>query len=293
MEMHDLIINIVIDPDDGDTTLHLASFLGDTYTIKNILETDDGKKHLNRPVRPFGSSPLRLACSAGKADSVQELLKYGADIDFPDIKMQTPLFVAAHMNHVECCKLVLQAGANPNGNAGNLIPPLHIACSRGFAPIVQLLLQHGAELGGTFAHPLHVAAATGQLCCFILLLLHGTKTDLLELENHEPSLQQVLTKRCEPIFLELWILFGGKVHEHVEAGPLAEVLLRLTKSPLSLQCQCRIQIWRVMRPNVIQRLSKLELPRTLIEFLAYRDIPAVYNCVSKVNSILKTDDLLN
>ena len=44
------------------------------------------------------------------------LLAAGASIDVLDAKAQTPLFVSLVNQHWECARLLLEAGADPNGS---------------------------------------------------------------------------------------------------------------------------------------------------------------------------------
>ena len=56
------------------------------------------------------------------------LLAAGASIDVLDAKAQTPLFVSLVNQHWECARLLLEAGADPNGSQANLCSPLSIMC---------------------------------------------------------------------------------------------------------------------------------------------------------------------
>ena len=71
---------------------------------------------------------------AGHEECIQILLEAGATIDCLDAKAQTPLFVSLVNQHWSCARLLLQAGADPNGSPANLCSPLSIVCQRGFYP---------------------------------------------------------------------------------------------------------------------------------------------------------------
>ena len=113
------------------------------------------------------------------------LLAAGASIDVLDAKAQTPLFVSLVNQHWECARLLLEAGADPNGSQANLCSPLSIMCQRGFYPGVKLLTQFGADtedimriLSGMPGLPITSCATYHHLKCFALLLLHGAAPDL-------------------------------------------------------------------------------------------------------------------
>ena len=53
------------------------------------------------------------------------------------------MFVSLVNQHWECARLLLEAGADPNGSQANLCSPLSIMCQRGFYPGVRLLCEFG------------------------------------------------------------------------------------------------------------------------------------------------------
>ena len=54
---------------------------------------------------------------------------------------QTPLFVSLVNQHWECARILLEAGADPNGSQANLCSPLSIMCQRGFYPGIKVASQ--------------------------------------------------------------------------------------------------------------------------------------------------------
>ena len=75
---------------------------------------------------------------AGNVECLVALIDAGADIECLDVKAQTPLFVALVNQHWDCAKVLLNAGADPNGSQSNLCSPLSIMCQRGFYPGVKV-----------------------------------------------------------------------------------------------------------------------------------------------------------
>ena len=73
------------------------------------------------------------------------LLAKGAEVDNVDVKAQTPLFVAMVNQHWEAAKVLLEAGADPNGNLKNMCTPLAVMAQRGFYEGLRLLCQYGAD----------------------------------------------------------------------------------------------------------------------------------------------------
>jgi ankyrin repeat protein len=68
-----------------------------------------------RMYRPFGGlTPLLFAAREGCAECARALVEAGADIDLPDPKGVTALFLAIDNFHFDTAKLLIEAGANPN-----------------------------------------------------------------------------------------------------------------------------------------------------------------------------------
>ena len=68
-----------------------------------------------RMYRPFGGlTPLLFAAREGCLDCVRALVEAGANVDLPDPKGVTALFLAIDNFHFDTAKLLIEAGANPN-----------------------------------------------------------------------------------------------------------------------------------------------------------------------------------
>ena len=115
-------------------------------------------------------SALQAAASDGHTEVVRALLDFGWNVDeTTPWCMRTPLFHAVDARHTETTALLLERGADPNKRQprpekrreGGRLPfttALHEAASSGDAPMVRLLLGHGANpdardwRGGTALH---------------------------------------------------------------------------------------------------------------------------------------------
>ena len=74
--------------------------------------------------------------------TTQALLLMGARTDSTDRSGATPLFTACEMGHVDCVRILLEAGGpvGRSNSAGE--QPLYIAALRGHEACVEALLQH-------------------------------------------------------------------------------------------------------------------------------------------------------
>ncbi|XP_037516819.1 ankyrin repeat and SOCS box protein 1-like [Rhipicephalus sanguineus] len=289
------IAEFAIDRDDGDTCVHAAAFEGRLSELAELLESRPDE--LNRRVRPYGATPLRLAVTGGHSVVVRYLLKHGAAVDLPDVKAQTPLFVAIRKEFSSCVKALLEAGANPNGSDGNRSTPLHCAAQSGYLDGVKLLLASGAEteiehrlLGCTPGLPLHTSATYHHFLCYSCLLLNGAEPDLRHISGSVPSivhaqvsLAHVLVKhRCPSRFAVLFSEFGGHLWQRDVRGQLATQLpqdgpckllfQQLIDKPQSLQSMCRVAIRRAIGKQRLKYLKTLPVPVYVYSFLIYTDL---------------------
>lgn len=122
---------------------------------------------------------LVTACRMGDARLVLLLLSAGADVNADcSFDSYTALHAAACEGHAECCRLLLEHGANPNARNFVGMTPLYVAALEGAADCCQVLLEHGADVNakdddGETA--LDLATENGDSACCRVLLAHGTK----------------------------------------------------------------------------------------------------------------------
>uniref|UniRef100_A0A1I8J5S6 ANK_REP_REGION domain-containing protein n=1 Tax=Macrostomum lignano TaxID=282301 RepID=A0A1I8J5S6_9PLAT len=133
------------------------------------------------------STELMEALSAGSAEAN---LRMSAKLEYRDWRLRTPLMWAAlgcwktTTKHVECAKLLLEAGANPNAADMDGNTALHLAAAASNADVIRLLLDAGASVrcynrqGQT---PSMVAEKIETDNKEILLMLR--EAELLELRN--------------------------------------------------------------------------------------------------------------
>ena len=123
----------------------------------------------------LGQTALYMGSSCGYADVVRSLVDRGADlnmkcqdwIDGSDVKW-TPLHATIYREHRDIAILLLEAGADTEILSSLDQTALYMASSRGFAEVVRLLIDRGADVDAKcddrndFGHvrrtPLHVAS---------------------------------------------------------------------------------------------------------------------------------------
>ena len=140
-----------------------------------------------------GLTPLMWAARAGAVDAMKALLNGGADPDARDVTNGwTPLFHAIHKRQADAVRLLLDRGVNPNRPARRT-RPLVMAAADADPAILQLLLEHGADVNGTGiggSTALSVAVSGGALTDIDRPLLGGCHPATVRtLLKHDPALR--------------------------------------------------------------------------------------------------------
>ena len=100
---------------------------------------------VNAVGRRFSYSPLHRACIKDHAELVRLLLSHGANVDALDARNRTPLHIACYRLHA-IARTLIEAGTDVNAKDIHGRTPLHEAAEAGRTDIVQLLLDHGADV---------------------------------------------------------------------------------------------------------------------------------------------------
>ncbi|KAL1770846.1 ankyrin repeat and SOCS box protein 1 [Sigmodon hispidus] len=227
-----------------DTRLHDAAYVGDLQTLRNLLQEESYRSRINeKSVWCCGwlpCTPLRIAATAGHGNCVDFLIRKGAEVDLVDVKGQTALYVAVVNGHLESTKILLEAGADPNGSRHHRSTPVYHASRVGRDDILKALIRYGADvdvnhqltpearppfsrrLTSLVVCPLYISAAYHNLQCFRLLLQAGANPDFncngpvntQEFYRGSPGcvMDAVLRHGCEAAFVSLLVEFGANLN---------------------------------------------------------------------------------
>jgi ankyrin repeat protein len=125
-----------------------AIALNNTDAASGMLESNT---NLARSTYNFSKRPLLEAAAMGNVQLVKRLLELGVDIDETGDTMlsggsqSTALHFAIRQNYPAVCKLLLEAGANPNIMASGFVTPLHLAFTEEREEMAGWLLDYGAD----------------------------------------------------------------------------------------------------------------------------------------------------
>jgi ankyrin repeat protein len=145
---------------------------------------------------PEGSTPFMYAVLYTNVPTLTRLLKMGADPNKHNDANATALMWAA--TNIEKTRLLLDHGADVNARSDDMRTPLMIAARRpGGAPIVKLLLDHGAKTNPNYrpeneSSPLIEALTLGDPQVVDLLLDHGADAKMAG----ETGLTMAITSHC-------------------------------------------------------------------------------------------------
>ncbi|CDF39250.1 unnamed protein product [Chondrus crispus] len=128
-----------------------------------------------------GVTALHLAASGGGHIAICKLLiDRKAPVSARSAKKQTPLCLAAQKGFAKVVQMLLEHGADPNNEDEGKYTPLHLSASNGFVPCVELLLQAGARVDSTTRKgvtPLHYAVQGAHADAVKLLIAAGAKVN--------------------------------------------------------------------------------------------------------------------
>ena len=130
-----------------NSPLHFAATIGDIDIVQMLL--DRGAK-INAQNK-LGDTPLHNAVKSKKLEIVELLINRGADVNTSNRKNLIPLYVAIQSNAKEITTLLLsRAAASVSAKEPHSTTILHDAANRGFFPIVEYLVKHGAYNNSTY-----------------------------------------------------------------------------------------------------------------------------------------------
>ena len=127
--------------------------------------------------RDVSKNPLILAIMGGDLERLRMLVQEGIDVDMTsNITNTTALHTAAVFGRFPIVQYLLQQGADMNKANNEGCSPLYAAAQEGHLTVLQYLLDHGADkdkADNNGASPLYIAAQKGHLPVLQCLMEHG------------------------------------------------------------------------------------------------------------------------
>ncbi len=201
-------------PDAVATKMMEALRIGDHLTFQKLLR--DEPSHIDKQ-GTAGSTPLMYAALYGDLDAVRQLLNKGANPNIANEAGATALMWAT--DNLDISTELVTHGADVNAKSSDSRTPLMIAAGRyGSAPVVKLLLDHGANAAahspGLFGemNPLAEAAYAGDEDVIKMLLARGADAKTAGLN----PLALAILSRCKAC-IDLLIAGADKADLSIQA----------------------------------------------------------------------------
>lgn len=196
---------------DGTTALHWAVYQKDLALAEALLAQSADPNISN----DYGATPMTVASEHGEYAIMTALVEAGGNIESPNSEGQTLLLAVARTGNTDTARLLLERGADVNAwESWGGQSALMWASSQQQAAMVQLLLEHGAEVDARGKEhdwprwvtseprnkpldqggytPLLYAAREGCGACVEVLLDGGADINLTDLDGRTPLIMAML-----------------------------------------------------------------------------------------------------
>jgi len=159
------------------------------------------------------SSALHICIENNATRAAIELTRFGAPVNFPNIKGLTPIILASEKGNLDVVRILLERGANPGAVTTTGSTALIKASHFGHDLVVEFLLRHGAMAGqANYKHTtaLMRAAQEGHKENVKLLLRYDRRVNR---ENHEKMTALMLAaQRGHATIAKILIRAGAKIN---------------------------------------------------------------------------------
>lgn len=200
--------------------IHDSVRMADLQTLKSLLKEDPGSLELKDEA---GLTPVNAAAFYGDLDVFKFLVQAGADLNSGDNEGSLPLHNAAAGGSFEIVRyLVEELHTDVNILDANQVTALHFASGRGFLPIVEFLLQQGADVqlrtnaGST---PIIDSAFSRNLELTKLLVQHGS--DVRDENEFGVSALHYAARNGDVEFIQYLLDNGADLYAESGAGETA------------------------------------------------------------------------
>ena len=164
--------------DKGITPLMAASAIGDVKSVKLLVSRGAA---LDIRANYGGWTALFMAALNGHEETVQYLIRAGADVNIQGDKRSTPLILACMKGHPSIALMLINAGANVNASTDLGYTALHGAAVRGLPKVARILIEKGADVNRREVlnndTPLIYAAVKGNDDTVNILISAGAELD--------------------------------------------------------------------------------------------------------------------
>jgi len=188
---------------DGATALHSAAQNGFVSIVAELLRAGADPNIQT----PMGFTPLMSASESGSTEIISLLIGSGANVEAINAGGWTPLHIAVSRGHLSAAQYLIEKGIPVDSSTAiEHETALEMACKRGDAIIVEMLLAKGADpnrFNEPSAGAMFRAVMSDSIACVKLLLRFGAKVEGTNFESGTPLLTAVNDRRLEMVSLLL------------------------------------------------------------------------------------------
>ena len=255
----------------------------DIDTVRELLERGQNQDMID--------SSLCWAARIGDFPLVELLLDYGANINAEVWGGFTPIIWSAiFSSNLEILRLLIANGGDINRcSKTRKQTALHAAVIKGDNKTAEILIEAGARLdvqdylGKT---PMLHAVQRNLLSSVKLLIKHNCNVNIPGFVNGtslSPLLVALVQNNLE--ITKVLILAGAKfetttIYQTYTLGQYYRTVednLNLELRPVFLKQQCRVCIRNLLKPQFLQKLGEIQLPRLLRDFLSLEELDEIDN----------------
>jgi len=132
----------------------------DIQVVRQLLSK--GGVALDPPAKPYSvNKPLAYACAYGSLDIVKLLVEAGADPNGRTAYGDTPLIKADEHGNYDICEYLIEVGADINVPNDFGVSPFIGLCGGGKLELVRLAIKHNADVNARYVAK--IGAGTGKL----------------------------------------------------------------------------------------------------------------------------------
>ncbi|XP_044766940.1 ankyrin repeat domain-containing protein 54-like [Coccinella septempunctata] len=169
-------------------------------------EVRDEEKERRRKLGAITKAKFRCRIDSNPILKTREL-----KLHLKPILAELKLIRCVNNNNVEETKNLLESGVSANSTDSMKRSALHIAVSRGYREVVELLVKHGADPNKRDSiqnTPLHLAACSHNLAIITLLIKAGADVDSQDMHGRHPlqlakSKLQILQRNWQQGHIEM------------------------------------------------------------------------------------------
>ncbi|XP_061602864.1 ankyrin repeat and SOCS box protein 2-like isoform X1 [Cololabis saira] len=165
--------NLMLPSKPGWLAIHQAAWFGEEMCLRVLLSAQPG---MTNKKTAHGETALLVAINKDYLECVRLLLEHGADPNIQNNEKETPLYRACELNSPAIVAMLLNRGATVNTRCNQDWTAVQEAVVRNNVEICEMLLKAGAKLNLRNMYgitPLFTAAQSGQLDTLRFLLKHG------------------------------------------------------------------------------------------------------------------------